>query len=178
MLEVIPGGVGGDKDGAQEFARMVIHGQQQGLLFGGGPPLVDGGVVLPEFAHAGAFPAAAGLGGGRGGTDQEREVMAGISGDGFAVALEGEAGGQFIGDELKVGRSLERQEGLEELLDFGRPIGAMVAAGEVEGEGGRLLKPDGSQAKEVSPTDTQELGGGVRVELAAVESVEGLVEER
>jgi hypothetical protein len=29
----------------------------------------------------------------------------------------------------------------------------------------------------VSPTDTQELGGGVRVELAAVECVQGLVEE-
>ena len=105
-------------------------------------------------------------------------MMAGIGGDGFAVALEGEAGGQLIGDELIVGRSLERQEGLQELLDVGRPIGAMVAAREVEGEGGRLLKPGGSQAKEVGPTDAQELGGGVRVEVAAVESVEGLVQER
>jgi hypothetical protein len=78
---------------------------------------------------------------------------------------------------LIVGRSLERQEGLQELLDLGGPVGAMVAAREVEGESGRLLKPGGSQAKEVSSTDTQELGGGVRVELAAVERVEGLVEE-
>jgi len=53
----------------------------------------------------------------------------------------------------------------------------MVAAGEVEGEGGRMLEPSGSQAKEVSPTDAQELGGGVWVELAAVESVERLMEE-
>ena len=104
--------------------------------------------------------------------------MAGISGDGFAVALEGEAGGQFVGDQLIVGRSLERQEGLQELLDLGRPVGAMVAAGEVKGEGGRLLKPSGSQAKEVSPTDAQKLGGGVWVEVAAIESVEGLVQER
>jgi hypothetical protein len=29
----------------------------------------------------------------------------------------------------------------------------------------------------VSTTDVQELGGGVRVQLAAVEGVEGLVEE-
>jgi len=98
-------------------------------------------------------------------------------GDRFAVALESEAGGQFVGDELIVGRSLERQEGLQELLDLGGPGGAMVAAGKVEGEGGRLLKPSGAQAKEVSPTDAQELGGGVRVEVAAVESVERLVEE-
>jgi hypothetical protein len=53
----------------------------------------------------------------------------------------------------------------------------MIAAREVEGKSGWLLKPGGSEAKEVSPTDTQELGGGVRVELATVERVEGLVEE-
>ena len=62
MLEMIPRRVGGDKDRAQEFSRMIIHGQQQGLFGGGRPPLVDGGVVLPEFAQAGAFPAAAGFG--------------------------------------------------------------------------------------------------------------------
>jgi len=178
VLEVVPGGVGGNKDGGQEFAGVIIHRQQEGLLLRRGPPLVDGGVVLPQFAQAGPFPAAAGFGGGWGRTDQEWEVMAGVGGDGFAVALEGEAGGEFVGDELIVGWSLERQEGLQEPLDFGRPVRAMVATGEVEGEGGRLLKPSGAQAKEVSPTDTQELGGGVKVEVAAVESVERLVEER
>ncbi len=60
---------------------------------------------------------------------------------------------------------------MQELLDLGGPVGAMVAAREVEGESGRLLKPGGSQAK------TQELGGGVRVEFAAVECVQGLAEE-
>jgi len=54
----------------------------------------------------------------------------------------------------------------------------MVAAGEAEGEVGRVLQPNGSQAKEVSTTDAQQLGGGVRVQVAAVESVERLVEER
>ena len=52
MLEMIPRGVGGDKDGAQEFAGIIIDGQQQGLLFMGGPPLVDGGIVLPKFIDA------------------------------------------------------------------------------------------------------------------------------
>jgi hypothetical protein len=93
VLEVVPSGVSGNKDGGQEFARVVIDRQQEGLLIGGGPPLVDGGVMLPQFTHPGSFPAAAGLGGGRGGTDQDREVMAGVSGDGFTVALEGETGG-------------------------------------------------------------------------------------
>ena len=52
MLEMIPRGIGGHKDGAQEFAGMIIDGQQQGLLFMGGPPLVDGGIVLPQFINA------------------------------------------------------------------------------------------------------------------------------
>jgi len=53
----------------------------------------------------------------------------------------------------------------------------MAAAGEVAGEGGGMLKPGGTEAEKVSATDAQELGGGVRVEVAAVESVERLVEE-
>jgi hypothetical protein len=52
MFEMIPRGVGGDKDCAQEFSRMIIDGQEQGLLGRGGPPLVDGGIVLPQFINA------------------------------------------------------------------------------------------------------------------------------
>ena len=52
MLEMIPSGVGGDKDRAQKFSRMIVNGQEQGLLFFGWPPLVDGGIVLPEFINA------------------------------------------------------------------------------------------------------------------------------
>ena len=62
MLEMIPRRIGGDKDRAQKFSGMIIDGQEQGLLVRGRPPLVDGGIVLPEFAQAGAFPAAAGFG--------------------------------------------------------------------------------------------------------------------
>ena len=52
MLEMIPGGVGGDKDRAEKFAGMIIDGQEQGLLFTGWPPLMDGGIVLPKFIDA------------------------------------------------------------------------------------------------------------------------------
>ena len=31
---------------------MVIDRQEQGLFFLGRPPLVDGGIVLPEFINA------------------------------------------------------------------------------------------------------------------------------
>ena len=62
MFEMIPSGVGGDEDRAQEFAGMIINGQQQGLFFLGGPPLVDGGIVLPQFVEARAFPSSPGFG--------------------------------------------------------------------------------------------------------------------
>jgi hypothetical protein len=56
VLEVVPGGIGGNKSAAEEFAGMIIDGEQEGLLVGSRPPLVDRGVVLPEFADAGALP--------------------------------------------------------------------------------------------------------------------------
>jgi hypothetical protein len=52
MLKMIPSGVGGNKDGAQKFAGMIIDGEQQGLFFVSRPPLMDGGIVLPEFIDA------------------------------------------------------------------------------------------------------------------------------
>jgi hypothetical protein len=128
---------------------MIIDGEQEGLLVRGRPPLVDRGVVLPEFADAGALPAAAGLGAGCGGADQEWEVAAGVGGDGFTITVEGEAGGQFVGDELVIGRSLQGEEGLEELLDFVGPGGAMVTTGGSQEKGGGVLEPSGAKAKEV-----------------------------
>lgn len=47
MLEVIPRCIGRDKDRAQEFSRMIIDREQEGLLVRRRPPLVDGGIVLP-----------------------------------------------------------------------------------------------------------------------------------
>lgn len=43
VLEVVPGGVGGNEDGGQEFAGMVVHREQEGLIILGGPSRVDGG---------------------------------------------------------------------------------------------------------------------------------------
>ena len=52
----------------------------------------------------------------------------GKGGDRLAMALETEAGLQFVGDELEVGWLLEREELLEEGDGFRRPVGPMVAA--------------------------------------------------
>ena len=124
---------------------------------------MDRGVVLPEFAQAGALPAAAGFAGGWDRLHEEREVVPGISGDGFAIPLESEAGGQFIGHELIVGRSLEGPKGAQKGLDFDRPIRAVVAAGEVGGECGGMLQPGGTQAEKMGAADTQKFGGSIGV---------------
>jgi hypothetical protein len=96
-LAVVPIGMGGDEAGPQQLAGVIIERQEEGLLVLGGPPLVDGGIVLPEFAHLCALPLSPRLGSRSWRADQPWEVPAGISGDGLAVALEGAAISQFIG---------------------------------------------------------------------------------
>jgi hypothetical protein len=128
MLEVIPRGIGGDKDRAQKFSGMIIDGQQEGLLVRGRPPLVDGGIVLPKFAQARAFPAAACFGARFWLADEFGEMCPDKGGDRLTMALETEADGQFIGRQLKVGRFLQWYKILEELAGCRWPIWPVVAA--------------------------------------------------
>jgi hypothetical protein len=58
VLKLGPGGVGGDEGGGDVLAGRVVEGEKKGLLGVSGPPGVDGGVVLPWLAKAGAFPTA------------------------------------------------------------------------------------------------------------------------
>ena len=141
VLEVVPGGISGDEEPSHQLARVIIDRQQKGLLFRGGPPLVDGGIMLPEFTDLSALPSSPGFGRRRRCIDQQWEVSAGVCSDRLAVTLEGKASRQFISDELVIGRSLERQEGGEECLHLVWPGLVMVAAREVEAEGGWMLKP-------------------------------------
>jgi hypothetical protein len=134
MLEMIPRRIGGDKDPAQEFSRMIIDGQQQGLFVGAWPPLVDGGIVLPEFIEAGAFPAAAGFGARFGPADEVGKMGSDKGGDRLTMALETEAGGQLIRHQLKVGRFLQRDKILKELAGGRWPIGPVAAPGELGAE--------------------------------------------
>ena len=101
-----------------------------------------------------------------------------MGGDGLAVALKGEASSQFVADELVIGRSLERQEGFQELPHVLRPSGAMVTPGDVQGEGGWVLKPEGARTEEMGAADIQQLGGGGSVELPLVEGIQGLLKEQ
>ena len=156
---------------------MVINGQQEGLLFIGRPPLVDGGVVLPEFADARAFPSPPGSGAWFGLTDEVWKAGFGKGGNGLAVALETEAGFQFIGHELKVGRLLERQERFEERNSAGRPVRPMVATRGFGREPRTLLQETGAEPVKVSTADLEVEGGISRINITLIELSEDLLEK-
>jgi len=178
MLEVIPSGVGGYEDRAQELAGMIIHGEQQGLLGRGRPPWVDGGIVLPEFAEAGTFPTPAGFGAWFGLAEEVGKVVSGKGGHRLAVPLETEAGFQFVGDELEVGRLLEGEELLEEGDGFWRPVRPMVATGELGGEGRPVLEEAGAESVTVGAADLQVVGGIHGVNQPFIELPEDLLEKQ
>lgn len=144
MLEVIPSRIGGDKDRAQKLSGMIIDGQEQGLLVSGRPPLVDGGIVLPKFAQARAFPAAARFGTWFRLADEVRKMRSNKGGNRLTMALETEADGQFIGRQLKVGRFLQWYKILEELAGLRWPLWPVAAAGEMSAELRTILYPSGT----------------------------------
>ena len=134
---------------------MIIDRQEQGLLLRGGPPLVDGGIVLPEFIQAGAFPATPGFGARCGRTDEIGKMGSGESGHGFAMAFETETGFQFIGQQLEVGWLLEREELFEEGDGLRRPVGPMVAARELGREVGAFLEQAGAKPVQMGAADLE-----------------------
>jgi len=178
MLEMIPSGVGGDKDRAQEFAGMIIHSQQQGLLFISGPPLVNRGIVLPQFIDVGAFPAPPGFGTRFRLTDEVRKVGPGKSGHRLSMALETKAGCQFVGHQLEVGRLLERNEFLEEGDGFRRPVRPMVAAGELGDEVGAFSEEAGAEPVKMGATDLELEGGLGDVDQPLIELLQDLLEKQ
>ena len=60
-------------------------------------------------------------------------MSSGEGGHRFAMALETEAGFQFVGQQLEIGRLLQREELLDEGDGLRRPVGPMIAAGELGG---------------------------------------------
>ena len=93
------------------------------------------------------------------------------------MAFETEAGGQFVGHELEVGRLLEGEELLEEGDGCWRPLRPMVAAGEPGGELWAVLQPAGAEAVKVGAADS-ELERGLRdVDQPFVKLLEDMLEE-
>jgi hypothetical protein len=178
MFEVIPGGVGGDKDRAQEFAGMIIDGEQEGLLFIGRPPLVDGRIMLPELADAGAFPSPTSFGTRFGLADKFGKACSGKGGHGLAVAFETKASFEFIRHELKIGRFLQRQELFEESDGLGRPFRPMVTAGAFGGEAGAFLEEASAEPVKMGSAHPEVMGSIRGVNLTTIELPEDLQEKQ
>jgi len=156
---------------------MIIDRQQQGLLVGARPPLVDGGIVLPKLAEAGAFPAAAGFGARFRLADEVGEMRLDEGGNRLTMALETEAGGQFIGHQLKVGRFLQRDKIFEELAGFRRPIWPVAATREPGAELGTFLEPASAEPVKVCLADLEVLGGFCAVDLPVIKLLEDVLEK-
>jgi len=156
---------------------MVVDGEEEGLLLVGRPPRVDGGVVLPEFADAGALPAPLGFGDRKRRQDEVGEVGARVGGDGFPIPVEGEAFGELVGDELEIRRALEGQEGPEEGSDLRGPTLVVIATGDAQGEAWSVVEPREADPEEMRPTDTEKFAGAGGIKRSAVKRPEGLANE-
>src|SRR5277367_6102772 len=156
---------------------MIIDREQEGLFIRSGPPLVDGGIMLPQLAEAGAFPATASFGTPFWEADEVGEMSSDKGGDRFAVALEAEADFEFIGDQLEVGRFLQRDEVLEELAGLWRPIGPVISTGNLGAESRAAPQPARAEAIEVSAADLERVGRVGPVDFPCIELLEDLVKK-
>ena len=177
MREVVPGGIGGDEAGGEVEAGMIIHGEEKDLFLRSRPPLVDGSVVLPEFADAGTAETPVAARGLWQNGEQAGEVIFSKSLDAGACALEAKEPFEFIRSELEIRRSGERKKGAEKSDDVLRPSRAMSATAGSGQEGIATSEPGGAELIEPGFADA-ELSGSTRgVQVAIVKSSEDAEDE-
>ncbi len=102
----------------------------------------------------------------------------GKGGHRLPVALEPQAGIQFVGYELEVGRFLKRQELFEEGDGLRGPRRPMITAREFGCEPGAFLEESSAQPVKVSTADLEVMGGICSVDLTLVELPEYLLEKQ
>lgn len=127
---MIPSGVGRDENSAEDFAGMIVDGENEALPFLGLPPAVRRGIVLEEFADGSALPAAPRFGPPLGNGDQVRKMKPDGVGDCRARAGEAEAPRDLIGRESEIRRMRVRQEVAQEVKHRHWPeLGTRAAGG-------------------------------------------------
>lgn len=130
VAEVIPSGLGADEAARHIEARMVVDGEQEDLFGGCRPPLVNGTVVLIEFANAGTTKAPVDLFFAQRRRHEMGKVRFDMRFDAGSSAFEIAESVHFIRHELVVWRVLQREEVLEKGAHvFGPSAGATAAAG-------------------------------------------------
>ena len=102
----------------------------------------------------------------------------GEGGHRFPMALEAQAGFQFVGQQLKVGRFLEWDELLEEGDDFRRPVRPMVAAGELGDELRAVPEEAGAESVKLGASDLELEGRLSEVDQPLIELLEDLLEKQ
>ena len=102
----------------------------------------------------------------------------GEGGHRLAMALETEAGFQLVGHQLEVGRFLEGEKLLEEGDGLRRPVGPMIAAGELGGEVGAFCEEACAEPVKVGAADLELEGGISEVDQPLIELLEDLLEKQ
>ena len=102
----------------------------------------------------------------------------GEGGHRLPMAFEAEAGLQFVGQQLEVGRFLEREELLEEGNDFRWPVRPMVAARALGGEVGAVPEEAGAQPVKVGAADLELAGSLSGVNQSGIELLEDLLKKQ
>lgn len=102
----------------------------------------------------------------------------GEGGHRLAMALEAEAGFQFVRHQLEIGRFVQREELLDEGNGFGWPVRPMVAAGEFGGECGVFLEEAGAEPVKMSAADLELEGGISDVDQSFIELLKDLLEKQ
>jgi len=141
VAEVCPGGVAGHKPASDIESRAIVNSEQEGLFLRGRPPLVDGAVVLPEFSKSGSAEAAVGTGLSLWLWDQPGEVFLDVGFDAGAGFAQGVKTQEFVGDELIIGRALERHELTQKGNGILGPVTALIASTGFDVEGFPVFKP-------------------------------------
>lgn len=168
--EVAPSGIRIEA-ASDDSAAVIIGGEDEGLEGGTWPPLMRGGIVLPELADGDGFPAAAGFGAWRQWGCQLWEMETDVIGDSGSGSGELVATSDLVGQKSKIDGLRERKDIGQELVDGLGPVGLVVAPGGVEVESFVLGQPVGAQIVEVGAADLEALGGGLPVHEAVVEEL-------
>lgn len=172
---MVPGGVATHEGAGEDFARVVVDGEDEDWVsLVGGPPAVRRAVVLPHLTDGGGLPAPA-----RFGTWSERghvvgEVRSDIGGHSGSGAVKIKALSQFIGDEGEIDWVAVGQELGEKLVGLFGPRGTMRTTRAAEFEVGSILQPTVTQLIKSCDADGQSLGGGHGIELALIEGLEDI----
>ncbi len=168
--EVRPGRFARLEATGDDFAGVVVEREQEDGFGGSGPPVVRGGIVLPQLADGAGLPAAAGLWAGLGrGRGERGQMQAAPSGDGGARAVEVQTAGEFIGEQGEIDRAAVREELAGEVGGVLRPGRGMIAAAGQRTESGGIAQPAETQRVELGAIDFQARAGGAGIAAARVE---------